>query len=268
MVLEAQTSDPNKVDFQTTFRAQINSFDSSGWWDLVGVMVWTRGKHHEHRNRPSTNDTTKPFKRSAVETLMLSGQSAPGSREELKSTQYLHKWKQKFKALPGRVAGDAGGAVPRTGGCKGTAPGSATTRHSKKLWALISRTERDRSARFKAWKAEHDGEPVRGVERVVERLSRPEAARAPGLRARQRATLSLIQQAHEQSRATYGFQPARHRWLQRHSQRCYHGDIVQLMPITACAVREKRRFRVQLTDSNHDLRSRPIGCGRARARAP
>jgi transposase len=47
------------------------------------------------------------FKRSAVEHWMLSGQSATRIADELGiNVQNLHKWKQKFKALPaGQVAG-------------------------------------------------------------------------------------------------------------------------------------------------------------------
>ena len=47
------------------------------------------------------------FKRSAVEHWLLSGQSATWIAEELGvNVQNLHKWKQKFKALPaGQVAG-------------------------------------------------------------------------------------------------------------------------------------------------------------------
>jgi transposase-like protein len=47
------------------------------------------------------------FKRSAVEHWMLSGQSATRIARELGiNVQNLHKWKQKFKALPaGQVAG-------------------------------------------------------------------------------------------------------------------------------------------------------------------
>ena len=47
------------------------------------------------------------FKRSTVEHWMLSGQSATQIARELGiNVQNLHKWKQKFKALPaGQVAG-------------------------------------------------------------------------------------------------------------------------------------------------------------------
>ncbi len=86
--------------------------------------------------------------------------------------------------------------------------------------------------------------------------------RAPGLRARANAQLwSLIAQAHEQSRATYG-SPRVHRWLQRHSQRCGRHRVARLMRDHGLRSQEKRRFRVQLTDSNHDL---PIAPNRLRA---
>ena len=47
------------------------------------------------------------FKRSAVEHWLVSGKSAPQVAAELGlKVQNLHKWKQKFKALPaGQVAG-------------------------------------------------------------------------------------------------------------------------------------------------------------------
>ena len=77
--------------------------------------------------------------------------------------------------------------------------------------------------------------------------------RAPGLRARANAQLwSLIAQAHEQSRATYG-SPRVHCWLQRHAQRCGRHRVARLMREHGLRSQSKRRFRVALTDSNHDL---------------
>jgi transposase InsO family protein len=77
--------------------------------------------------------------------------------------------------------------------------------------------------------------------------------RAPGPRARANTQLwSLIAQAHEQSRATYG-SPRVHRWLQRHGQRCGRHRVARLMRDHGLRSQVKRRFRVQLTDSNHDL---------------
>lgn len=85
--------------------------------------------------------------------------------------------------------------------------------------------------------------------------------RAPGPRARANAQLwSLIAQAHEQSRATYG-SPRVHRWLQRHGQRCGRHRVARLMRDHGLRSQVKRRFRVQLTDSNHDL---PIAPNRLR----
>lgn len=63
-----------------------------------------------HMN-PETNTKHKrydeAFKRSAVEHWMVSGKSARLIADELGiNQQNLHKWKQKFKALPvGQVAG-------------------------------------------------------------------------------------------------------------------------------------------------------------------
>ena len=89
--------------------------------------------------------------------------------------------------------------------------------------------------------------------------------RAPGPRARANAQLwSLIEQAHEQSRATYG-SPRVHRWLQRHGQRCGRHRVARLMRGHGLRSQSKRRFRVQLTDSNHDL---PIAPNRLRTMTP
>jgi|PlaIllAssembly_1097288.scaffolds.fasta_scaffold113998_2 transposase InsO family protein len=88
--------------------------------------------------------------------------------------------------------------------------------------------------------------------------------RAPGPRARANAQLwSLIEQAHEQSRATYG-SPRVHRWLQRQGYRCGRHRVARLMRGHGLRSQVKRRFRVQLTDSNHDL---PIAPNRLRAAA-
>lgn len=89
--------------------------------------------------------------------------------------------------------------------------------------------------------------------------------RAPGRRARANAQLwSLIAHAHAQSRATYG-SPRVHRWLQRHGQHCGRHRVARLMRAHGLRSQVKRRFRVALTDSNHDL---PIAPNRLRETSP
>lgn len=81
------------------------------------------------------------FKRPAVEHWMVSGRSATQIARALGiNVQKLHKWKQKFKALPaGQVAGNVGGTASRAPtAAKGTAPGGAAARHSKKTLGIIS----------------------------------------------------------------------------------------------------------------------------------
>lgn len=85
--------------------------------------------------------------------------------------------------------------------------------------------------------------------------------RVPGPRELGNARLwPLIAQAYEQSRQTYG-SPRVQQWLHRHGHRCGRHRIARLMRGHGLRSQSKRRFRVQLTDSNHDL---PIAPNRLR----
>lgn len=85
--------------------------------------------------------------------------------------------------------------------------------------------------------------------------------RLPGPRAQANALLwPLIEQAYAQSRQTYGSPRVQH-WLQRQGQKCGRHRIARLMRGQGLRSQSKRRFRVQLTDSNHDL---PIAPNRLR----
>ena len=87
------------------------------------------------------------------------------------------------------------------------------------------------------------------------------AARTPGPRAQADAVLwPLIQQAHEESRQTYG-SPRIRQWLGRHGQKCSRHREARLMRGHRMRSQTRRRFRVALTDSNHDL---PIAPNRLR----
>ena len=86
-------------------------------------------------------------------------------------------------------------------------------------------------------------------------------ARTPGPRAQADAVLwPLIEQAYEESRQTYG-SPRIRQWLTRHGQKCSRHRVARLMRRHRMASQTKRRFRVQLTDSNPDL---PIAPNRLR----
>jgi transposase InsO family protein len=80
------------------------------------------------------------------------------------------------------------------------------------------------------------------------------AARQPGPRAQADACLlPLIQQAHQESRQTYG-SPRIRNWLRQRGARCGRQRITRLMQVAGLSSRLRRRFRpVSLTDSNHDL---------------
>jgi putative transposase len=88
------------------------------------------------------------------------------------------------------------------------------------------------------------------------------ASRAPGVRAQANAALlPLIQQAHQQSRQTYG-SPRLVHWLRQHGQRCGRSRIAKLMRVAGLSSRPRRRFRpLSLTDSHHDL---PVAPNRLR----
>jgi len=79
-------------------------------------------------------------------------------------------------------------------------------------------------------------------------------SRAPGPRAQADARLlPLIEQAHQESRQTYG-SPRIRFWLQQRGERCGRTRISRLMRAQGLDSRLHRRFRpVSLTDSNHDL---------------
>ena len=78
--------------------------------------------------------------------------------------------------------------------------------------------------------------------------------RAPSVRDRANARLlSLIQQAHRESRQTYG-SPRVTRWLWQRGQRCGRVRVARLMRQAGLSHRWRRRFRpLSLTDSEHDL---------------
>ena len=87
-------------------------------------------------------------------------------------------------------------------------------------------------------------------------------SREPGVRAQANAALlSLITQAHRESRQTYG-SPRIRIWLQEHGQSCGRQRISKLMRAAGLSSRPRRRFRpVSLTDSHHDL---PVAPNRLR----
>ncbi len=87
--------------------------------------------------------------------------------------------------------------------------------------------------------------------------------RRPGARAQANTTLlTLITQADQESRHTYG-SPRVTRWLQLRGHRCGRHRIARLMRGAGLRSRPRRRFRVCLTDSDHDL---PIAANRLLAR--
>jgi putative transposase len=89
--------------------------------------------------------------------------------------------------------------------------------------------------------------------------------REPGARAQTEAVLlPLIAQTHEQSRRTYG-SPRVTRVLRELGHRCGHNHIARLMRGAGLRSRPRARFRVCLTDSNHDL---PIAPNLLLGRAP
>lgn len=87
-------------------------------------------------------------------------------------------------------------------------------------------------------------------------------ARRPGPRAQANAALlPLIEQAHRESRCTYG-SPRVHRWLLQRGHDCGRHRIARLMRHASLRSLSRRRFRpLSLTDSNHDL---PISPNRLR----
>ena len=89
--------------------------------------------------------------------------------------------------------------------------------------------------------------------------------RRPGPRAQANATLlTLIAQADQESRHTYG-SPRVTRWLRGRGHTCGRNRIARLMRGAGLRSRPRRRFRVCLTDSDHDL---PIAVNRLLGRCP
>ena len=86
--------------------------------------------------------------------------------------------------------------------------------------------------------------------------------RAPSRRAQGDAELlALIRQARAASHETYG-SPRVTRWVRERGRRCGRRRIARLMRGAGLSARPRRRFRVSLTDSDHDL---PIAPNRLRA---
>jgi transposase InsO family protein len=90
-------------------------------------------------------------------------------------------------------------------------------------------------------------------------------SREPGIRAQANAALlPLIEQAHLESRQTYG-SPRVQRWLQQHGQPCGRHRVARLMRAACLRSHARRRFRpLSLTDSHHNL---PIAPNRLRGAA-
>jgi putative transposase len=88
------------------------------------------------------------------------------------------------------------------------------------------------------------------------------SGRRPGPRAQANAALwPLIEQAHQESRQTYGA-PRVPRWLQQHGHACGRHRLARLMRAARLRSQARRRFRpMSLTDSHHDL---PIAPNRLR----
>ena len=78
--------------------------------------------------------------------------------------------------------------------------------------------------------------------------------RAPSPRAQANAALlPLIQQAHRESRQTYG-SPRSRNWLRQQGRRCGRARVARLMRQAGLPPRFRHRFRpLNLTDSHHDL---------------
>jgi transposase InsO family protein len=90
------------------------------------------------------------------------------------------------------------------------------------------------------------------------------AMRPPGPRAQANAALwPLIERAYEKSRQTYG-SPRICQELKQQGHRCSRQRVARLMRGHRMKSQTKRRFRVALTDSNHDL---PIAPNRLRGTA-
>lgn len=64
--------------------------------------------------------------------------------------------------------------------------------------------------------------------------------------------LAQIQQSYQQSRQTYG-SPRVHAELVEQGFRCGRNRVARLMRLHSLSARQKRRFRVQTTDSDHNL---------------
>jgi putative transposase len=88
------------------------------------------------------------------------------------------------------------------------------------------------------------------------------AQRRPGPRAQANAALlPLIEQAHRESRRTYG-SPRVHQWLRHRGHACGRHRIARLMRTASLRSPARRRFRpLSLTDSDHDL---PVSPNRLR----
>ncbi|MEO7300010.1 MAG: IS3 family transposase [Verrucomicrobiota bacterium] len=85
--------------------------------------------------------------------------------------------------------------------------------------------------------------------------------RQPSLRAQANGTLlPLIAEAFAKSRETYGSPRICH-WLRKRGQRCGRNRVARLMRGEGWRSQSKRRYRVSLTDSHHDL---PIAPNRLR----
>ena len=123
----------------------------------------------------------------------------------------------------------------------------------KKLGCNL-RTVGQRFARIKAMQTGHPVDQLCAALSVSRSGYHARAERRPGPRAQASALrLPLIEQAHRESRQTYG-RPRVHRWLQQRGHACGRHRIARPMRAAGLRNQAPRRFRpVSLTDSQHDL---------------
>ena len=218
------------------------------------------------------------FKREAVQNWLHRGKSAEVVGEELGITaNLLYAWR---KLVPAVAGGESDGGQARLGGRSAGAIGCCATRtasragavrHSKKNTGHSLRTIRQRYERINAMKADH---PILTLCLHLEVSASgyydwQKRRACPGPRAVENQSLAQeIDQIHTRSRKTYGA-PRVEKEL-RKKGRCHgRNRVARLMKEKGLCGRQKGRYRIQTTDSNHDEPIAPNRLAEApRATAP
>jgi transposase InsO family protein/transposase-like protein len=203
------------------------------------------------------------FKRETVIHWLTSGKSAETIAQELEiSANLLYAWKKRFapadaggRAAAGAKPGHARRGSGAIGSCPARNPPPArAARHSKKNFGHHLRNARERYERIDTMKTNHSIVLLCELFEVSPSgyYDWQKRRHTPSPRAQQNQELCQeIKSIHQRSRQTYG-SPRVQADLRKQGRKHGRNRIARLMKEQGLCGRQKGRWRLKTTDSNHD----------------